>query len=186
MLRKMLIIATGLVVALAAPAAAQYGGAAISPSTTTVGSGGSLTVTGEGFTPGSTVDLTLSSASTKSVRAASGLGSAIATSAGTFSKVVTIPPSTAPGTYSIVASDGVHTATTTIVVTSGGSTSGGSSGGSGTSSSSGGSGSSGVSSGTLPRTGSTDLIPLTAAGAVLVAIGGMVVLAVRRRPATSA
>ena len=73
--------------------------AAIALSSASVKVGGSITVSGTYFTPGSTATITFMQATT------SPMGTASINSVGSFSRPVTIPPTAAPGTATIRACD---------------------------------------------------------------------------------
>jgi LPXTG-motif cell wall-anchored protein len=148
----------------------------VNPST--VGPGGSVTVTDHGWQPDSKVDLTLHSTPVA-------LGSTQADGDGNVKTTVVIPSDTAPGNHTIVLT-GVdpngdpQTHTVAVVVESStvttegtATTSTGGTGASGTSTSS--------SSGTLPRTGSP-VLPLLVVSLSL--IGAGIALGVRRRRTT--
>ena len=179
MLRKMLIIATGLVVVLAAPAAAQYTpSATVSASVTQTPAGTPFSLTGEGFEPDVKVDITfLPDSSTKAAPAGTAITTATTDGSGSFSASVAFPAGTPSGSYFIRATSPSQVAQTAVEVVTKVASPGGTGSGSGTSS--------GVSDGTLPRTGSNSTIPLTLAGAGLLAVGGLIVLTVRRRPAVA-
>ena len=151
-----LIVAVGcLGLAFAAPAFA-YGpnAATVGASTSSVGPGGSLTVTGNNFGPGDTVTVVLHSAPVT-------LATTTADGSGTFSVVVTIPSDTAPGLHQIVASDtdGDSTSTSLLVV---------------------GTVPVAVATPSLAFTGA-DIAALSGVGAIAVALGGMLILTGRRR-----
>ncbi|MBK5224749.1 MAG: hypothetical protein JJE52_18120 [Acidimicrobiia bacterium] len=160
-----LIAATLAAVALfASPVAAQdYDGVTTGLTTTTATPepGGTIVIAGTGCAPGQTVNAFISD---------SPAGSTTANASGAFSASITAP--TTPGQYRINAVCG--TQVFGIVVNVGGlgapptQAPGGDTGG----------------AGELPVTGSNSL-PLVKVGAVLIAAGGIAVLAVRRqRPAT--
>jgi alpha-L-fucosidase len=139
----------------AAPAFA-YGpnAATVADSTSSIGPGGSLTVTGTNFAPGDTVTIVLHSAPVT-------LGTTTANPSGAFSVVVTIPSDTAPGDHQIVASDpDGDSASTNLMVT----------------------GTVPVATATpsLPFTGA-DIAALSGVGAIALALGGMLILTGRRR-----
>lgn len=143
-----------LTLAFATPAFA-YGPNApsITTNTSSVGQGGSLTVSGANFTPGGTVTLTLHSNPVV-------LTTTTADATGAFSVNVTIPSDTTPGTHQIIASDpNGDSVTTTLVVT--------------------GTVPVAASSG-LAFTGA-DIAALGGVGAVALALGGMLILTGRRR-----
>lgn len=136
-----------------------------------VNAGGSVSVSGAGFTAGERVTAAFCSSGTV-------LGTDTADSSGRVSVTVTIPSSTRPGTHYIclTGAAGEHVS---AAITVSGSTSG-------TTSSSSGSGStSGIASGGLPQTGS-NLAVLAGSGLTLLLIGTMLVLVVVRRRRQSA
>ena len=181
MLRKMLIIATGLVVALAAPAAAQYTpSATVAASVAQTPAGAPFSLTGEGFEPNVKVDITfLPDSSTKAAPAGTAIGTATTDGSGSFTASIAFPAGTPTGSYFVRATSPSQVAQTAVEVVTKVASSGGTGSGSGSGTSS------GVSDGTLPRTGSNSTIPLTLAGAGLLATGGLIVLTVRRRPAAA-
>jgi|1185.fasta_scaffold582963_1 PGF-CTERM protein len=139
------------------PAFAQteYGGTgeSLTVSDSRVVPGQTLTITGDGAQPGATVSIILG-------------GDVVATTTaaddGTFTATFSIPGGIAPGTYTITAvSNGVVLASVSVVVP------GSSGSGSGETSS-------------LPFTGSSTL-PGIGIGVTLIALGGAVLLASRRR-----
>ncbi|HEX2576239.1 MAG TPA: LPXTG cell wall anchor domain-containing protein [Aquihabitans sp.] len=183
MLRKVLIGAVFLVATFAAPAAAQYVDVVVTPGE--VAPGGTVTVSGQGCPPGSTVTVTLvpgdvSGAIPSPLPAGSiEVGTTTADGDGNFTLEFTVPADAEPGTYTVVTScDGIVRGETIVVAATDavppGTTPGGTPGT--TPASSGGGGS-------LPRTGSdVDRIGLIGAG--LVAAGGAVALTARKRRST--
>jgi LPXTG-motif cell wall-anchored protein len=164
MIRRSLVV-VGLFVALvviAAPAGAQqYPPAAnfLAVSDTTVVPGQTITITTGTYLSGSTVTFTFFSDPTT-------LGSAVANAVGVASAQATVPADAPLGTHTIQASgesaDGplVQTVSVTVVPAA----------------------QAGAAvTGALPRTGSNGTIPLTRVAAVLVAGGGALVFAARRR-----
>jgi hypothetical protein len=141
--------------AFATPAFAYVPNApAVTASLSSVGPGGSLTVSGDGFVPNSSIVVTLHSAPVT-------LAVATADPTGAFSVNVTIPSDTVPGTHVIVATDpDGDSASTDLVVT--------------------GTAVSVAASPSLPFTGA-DIAALTGVGAIALALGGMLILTSRRR-----
>ena len=90
--------ATVVLAATAGPAFAQtYGGSGtLSTSSQTVSAGGTFTASGDGVAPGSTVELELRSDPIS-------LGSAVADSAGHFTKQVTLPSTVSAGDHLLTA-----------------------------------------------------------------------------------
>ena len=88
------------------------------------------------------------------------LGSAATNAVGSFSRVVTIPADATPGAHTIVATDGRFTQSATVIVLATG-------------------------DGRLPRTGAAFTIPFSLAGAGLVTVGTLAVLAARRKRAAA-
>lgn len=109
-------LATALlgVLLLALPAAAQYPPVeetTVTVATTVVTAGGTLTISGDGWLPGSTVSLTLLSDPVD-------LGTAAVDDDGEFSTAVTIPADTPPGDHTIrVAGTGADGAPRTVDLT---------------------------------------------------------------------
>jgi LPXTG-motif cell wall-anchored protein len=181
MLRKMLIGAVMLVALAAAPAAAQYNPTVVNPGN--VEAGGQVTVTGEGCVPFEEITITIRpySAEQDPTRKAptkapgpltdpgpQGYGDPILTTTvtadaeGKFSVTLTIPPGTAPGQYVVEStSDCVQSAIIDVVPPP--TTPPPGQGG-----------------GNLGRTGS-DLDKLGMAGAGLLVLGGIVLVATKRR-----
>jgi hypothetical protein len=150
-----LIVAVAAVgLSFSAPAFA-YGpnAATVGDSASSIGPGGSLTVSGSNFAPGDTVTIVLHSAPVT-------LGTTTVNASGAFSAVVTIPSDTAPGQHEIVASDtDGDSASTSLLVT-------------GTVPL--------AATPSLPFTGA-DIAALSGVGAVALALGGMLILTGRRR-----
>lgn len=172
------LLATVAIMALATGTAfAQYpppAGGGTTVSDATVAPGESLTVSGSGWQSGSTVTMTLFSDPV-------GLGTAAVSGDGTFSAQVEIPSSVSPGTHELQVSgtgaDGQPRTTSTRLVVLGAQ-----GGASGSASGSGASGSAGSGSSGLAETGRG--AGTTAALALaLLAVGGGVLLAARRRSA---
>ena len=157
MIRRVLAIAAMLLLVPATAAYAQYNpgqpGFIITPSTTTAGS--QVSFVGEGCPPGSTVTFTSNGAT---------LGSGPVGSDGKFSVPGTVPSSFGPGQYTVTATCGnvVMTNILTVVASTSGVIPG--------------------TSGSLSRTGSDSML-LVRVGLGLLAAGGLVVLATRRRRA---
>ncbi len=139
----------------AAPAFA-YGPNAptLSSNSSSVSPGGTLTVTGNNFTPGATVTIDLYSTPVQ-------LATTTATGSGSFSVAVMIPSNTVPGAHTIVATDPNGDSASTAIVVTGvvpvATTSPG-----------------------LPFTGA-DIAALSGVGALAMALGGMLILTGRRR-----
>lgn len=98
MFRKMLIGAAMLVVAAAAPAAAQTYNANVSPGTVVAGQ--EVTVSGEGCVPGSTVSVKVTQRATGTIIYT---GSDVTDSNGEFTFKFTMPADAAPGWYDLEA-----------------------------------------------------------------------------------
>jgi hypothetical protein len=128
--------------------------ATVGDSASSIGPGGSLTVSGSNFAPGDTVTIVLHSAPIT-------LATTTANPSGAFSAVVTIPSDTAPGQHEIVASDTDGDSTSTNILVTG---------------------TVPVATATpsLPFTGA-DIAALSGVGAVALALGGMLILTGRRR-----
>ena len=128
---------------------------AVAANRTEVAPGGTLTLTGQ--CPAGTTSVNF-----RLIPGNADLGSTTPDSNGNYSKVVTIPAGTRAGEYRIEARcEGVLGAgvvrSVAIRVTGA------------------------VGAGTLPRTGNASVLPLSGAGVALVALGGLAVVAVRRR-----
>jgi len=173
MLRK-LIVATAVLVALAAsPAAAQYT-FVVTPGT--VSPGATVNASGGGCSPGSDVSITLAPAAAKA-RAATGTEVATGTAddEGNFNIAFQVPAGTAPGEYVVTATCGGQVQSQTITVQEAPSPSTG--GGTVPTRTQGG--------GSLSTTGS-NLNGVGLVGAGLLTAGGLVlVVAKRRRTATA-
>jgi hypothetical protein len=145
---------SALTLAFATPAFAYGSNAAtVGTSVSSVGPGGSLTVSGNNFAPDSTTTITLHSTPVV-------LATTSTNSAGSFFAVVTIPADTSPGTHTIVATDAAGDSASTIIVVTGTVPVAASSG--------------------LAFTGA-DIAALSGVGAVAMALGGMLILTGRRR-----
>lgn len=169
MFRRMLIGAVLLTALFAAPAAAQY---PFNVSPGTVVAGGAVTVAGEGCAPGAEVTITMTEAAAqKAVGDVVFTTTVIADENGNFSVTFNIPAGTPVGTYEVVAECGngevysafidVVDATTPTTTPGGGSTT------------------------PIVRTGS-DLNGLGLAGAGLITVGGIILIATRTRRHASA
>ncbi|GAA2090714.1 hypothetical protein GCM10009759_14500 [Kitasatospora saccharophila] len=115
------------------PAAGSYpvseGTLAATTQTTDLVPGGGVTVTGGGYQPGGTIELTLHSTPVA-------LGKATADGSGSFTTTVTLPADTTPGTHTIQATGpdargGTRVDSLTVEVNGGGSSSDGNGGGNG-------------------------------------------------------
>jgi len=160
-IRLMLVmVATALCASLwlASPAsAANYQGATIAISSTSVAPGGDVTVNGTGFTPNGKVTLT--------VRSTPVVYSNIPVdSAGNWS--YTFPAPKEPGMHTATATDGVHTQVTSFEVTA--------AGGAGT-------GAGSTATGGLAATGSSSTRPMAQVAVLLCAVGAMLVVGARKR-----
>jgi hypothetical protein len=157
---KLAFIAAVSVLGLAfATPAFAYGPNAptVTSSASSVGTGGSLTVSGTGFVPDSSIMVTLHSSPVT-------LAVTTADPTGAFSVGVTIPSDTTPGTHAIIATDpSGDSASTTLVVTGSAAAVG-----------------SAAASPSLPFTGA-DVAALSGVGAIAMALGGMLILTGRRR-----
>lgn len=134
-------------------------GPTLSTNTSTVGPGGSLLVTGSNFVPYEGITLTLHSTPVT-------LATTTANGSGSFSVTVTIPSDTAPGTHTILATGATGDSASTIIVVTGAISPPAT-----------------VTSG-LAFTGA-DIAAVSGVGAIALALGGMLVLASRRRRMTS-
>lgn len=114
-----------------------------------VAAGSTDQVTGSGFTPGTTVTVTLG---------AEVLGAVLVAPDGGFSLSYTVP--TTCGNYSLTATNGVQTQTTTLVVACAAAA---------------------TTAGSLPYTGTNSSMPLVQVGAGLLAAGAVIMLTVRKR-----
>ena len=184
MIRKMLMLAAALVVLAAVPASAQYG-FGVNPGT--VPPGGTFTASGRGCAPGSTVTITVIEGRVQ--RATGDVIMTITTTTdenGEFSVEIKLPADVAAGIYTVEARcpvdpnldpndptiqgtvvDGelIFSSEITVVASGGGG---------------GGGGGEGVDQGDIVRTGS-DLNGLGLVGAGLLAVGGLVLVASKRR-----
>lgn len=156
MIRRALLLAITLLVALAAPAFAQSYTEGVTTDRASVTPGGQLGVSACCFPPGSTVTFSVGGAV---------LGIGIANADGVASGTFTVPSNVAAGAATVTAS---ATAPDGTVITQTGALEVGST-----------SATTAMISG-LPVTGSSSSLPLTALAAALVAVGGLAVLAGRR------
>jgi hypothetical protein len=152
----LIAVIAALSLGVASPAFA-YGpnAAAITSSTSTTGPGGSLTIFGSNFVPGETITFVLHSTPVT-------LGATTADPSGSFSMNVTIPSDTTPGAHTIVATGSTGDSSTTDLTVTGGTAS------------------VAVATPNLPFTGA-DIAVVSGVGAIALAIGGMLLLAGRRR-----
>ncbi|MCU1372662.1 MAG: cell wall anchor protein [Ilumatobacteraceae bacterium] len=167
MFRRMLIGATLLIALAAAPAAAQY---PFNVSPGTVVAGGSVTVSGKGCSPNAPVTITMvEGAAQKAVGDVIFETTITSDENGEFTFTFTVPVGTPVGTYEVKAecNDGVVFSAFIDVVDST------------TATTTPGTGSTG-SSGPIVRTGS-DLNGLGLAGAGLITVGGIILIATRSR-----
>jgi len=152
---RIVMLGLGLSLSVAAPAFA-YGpnAATVTSNTSSIGSGGSLTVTGSNFVPGETITLDLHSTPVM-------LDTTAADGTGAFTATVTIPSDAPPGAHTIVATGASgDAASTAITLVSSISTTG--------------------ATPALAFTGA-DIAAVSAVGAVALALGGMLVLTGRGR-----
>ena len=160
-IRTLLVVSAFLVVGMQTPALAAYppAGCGLATSTTSVAVGNSVTVSGCGLLPGSTVTITLEPG-------AQVLATVTVDSSGAFSATVTIPSDLALGSYSITATgtagDGSPLTQTTSLTVAAASTS--------------------ASSGSFAFTGS-NVWPSVLVGGGLFLVGAMLIMTVRRRGA---
>jgi len=160
-----LVCAAG--VALSAPASAQnYGGCQAQLSPTTAAPGQTITVSGSGAPAASSVTASIDGAQ---------VGSGTSDGTGNFSFSATVP-TTASGNETVTVSCGTNgTGTAVLAVTAQNTTTTTVAGTTTT-----------VAAAGLPRTGTSDTMPLTVAGLVAVALGGTVLVIARRRAQTTA
>ena len=157
MIRRTLLLAGVLLLALAVPAHAQTYTPGVTTDRSTVTPGGSVGVSACCFPPGSTVTFSVGGVV---------LGLAIANANGVAAGTFTVPSTVAAGTSATVtASSGAISQTSGALTVSGGTSAT-------TASVSG-----------LPATGSGLALPLSIVSAVLIAAGGLVMLGGRRRHA---
>lgn len=149
----------------------QYppGKCALRLSASAVSAGGSVTVAGDGYRPGSTVNITLGSTS---------VGSATTDATGSFSRAVTIPASTAPDSYTMAAS-GLDAEGNALVLSASLQVTAAGTSPAAAQRTSGAPGQ--ASSGELPRTGESNSMPLGLVAAGLLAAGSVLVVVARRR-----
>ena len=160
------VVGLGLTLGWATVASAAYDPNAIGISTSSSATcdNGSLTVNGVNFEPSESVTLTLGSVT---------LGTTSADPNGSFSTTVTIPPGTAPASYTIVATGASGDSSSTAITVSTSCAAG--SGLAFTPNSGGG----------LAFTGA-DIAAMAGVGALALALGGLLILAGRRRRTTRA
>jgi LPXTG-motif cell wall-anchored protein len=156
-----LICAAGAM--LSAPASAQnYGGCQAQLTPTTAAPGGSITVSGSGAPASSAVSASLDAAV---------IGSGTADGAGNFSFSATVP-ATASGNETVTVTCGTSgTATAVLSVTTAQATTTTTAAATTTT----------VAAAGLPRTGSSDAMPMTVAGLAAVGLGGAALVVARRR-----
>jgi antitoxin (DNA-binding transcriptional repressor) of toxin-antitoxin stability system len=159
-----LCLTAGLV-AGADVASAQYapGACVIIVDPTSVSAGETVQITAQGFPPGQTVTFTVAGIPIASVTASNDVAGQVTTSA-------TIPADLPEGTYTIEAQCGNQLATASVNVSSAASNAGAGNRSAG----------SGSTSGSLAGTGA-DPMPFVKAGLLLLACGGLILLAVRKR-----
>jgi hypothetical protein len=150
------VVALGL--GVATPAFA-YGpnAASITTSTSTIGPGGTVTVVGSSFVPGETITLVLHSTPVT-------LGTTTADPSGSFSANVTIPSDTPAGAHTVIATGSTGDSSTTDLTVTGATPSVAVA----------------VATPDLPFTGA-DIAAVSSVGAIALALGGMLLLAGRRR-----
>jgi LPXTG-motif cell wall-anchored protein len=155
-----LICAAGAM--LSAPASAQnYGGCQAQLTPTTAAPGGTITVSGSGAPASSAVSASLDAAV---------IGSGTADGAGNFSFSATVP-ATASGNETVTVTCGTSgTATAVLSVTTSQQTTTTTAATTTT-----------VAAAGLPRTGSSDAMPMTVAGLAAVGLGGAALVVARRR-----
>jgi 5'-nucleotidase len=149
------ILAVGLAIGLASPAFAYAPTTTITTNTSTTTPGGSLIVTGNGFVDNEGITLTLHSTPVT-------LGTTTASATGSFSTTVTIPSNTDPGTHQIVATGTTGDSASTTIIVAGAVV--------GTA----------ATSPPLAFTGA-DIAAVSTVGAIALALGGLLLLANRRR-----
>jgi LPXTG-motif cell wall-anchored protein len=142
-------------------------------SSAAVSDGGTLTLTGQGWLPGSQVDLTLFSTPVP-------LGTATVAADGSFTKTVTIPSSTPPGNHTIVmsgrdANGNPATQSISITVKAAGTASGSNAAPASNARTSG-----------FASTGAQKAASMTFVGVTLLLFGGVLVIVFRRRHAARA
>ena len=179
MVRRLLIIVGAVIALVASPAAAQYAEFVVTPNEVTPGS--TVSATGEGCSPGETVEIHLAMAGPQSIRAMQTadigpvVGTGPASSTGTFSVSFTVPANAQPGRYTVTAvcGDVSQVESMTVDAQTPPTTNGN------------GNGNGGNGNGELPTTGS-NLNGFGLAGAGLIAVGGFLLLATRRRRTSAA
>lgn len=164
MVRKLLFTALAFVALSATPALAQYPGIVVQPGR--VNPGGTVTVTGKGCEPGATVTITMR-------KAPDGTEETVATITadedGNFTISFKVPPGTPPGIYDVISRCGTVVQSQQIEVL-----------GTSTTPTTPGTQPGGGAPGNLPRTGS-NLNGVGLAGAGLLLVGGLFLLAARKR-----
>src|ERR1700728_47392 len=148
----------GLGFATPAFAYGPNGAPVLGTSTGTVPPGGSLTVDGNNFTPGAAVTIVLHSSPVV-------VGGATVSPTESFSVGVSIPSDTPPGSHTIIASDADGDSASTGLTVIGSSTV---------------AAAPATATPDLPFTGA-DIAALSSVGAIALALGGMLILAGRRR-----
>jgi hypothetical protein len=128
---------------------------AIGTNTVAAGPGGSVTITGSSFVPGETITFVLHSTPVT-------LGTTTASATGSFSANLTIPSDTPPGLHTLIATGSTGDSSTTEITVTGGTAT------------------VAVATPDLPFTGA-DIAAVSGVGAVALAVGGMLLLAGRRR-----
>jgi LPXTG-motif cell wall-anchored protein len=175
MLKRTMVIAVAAVAALVVLGAAPVGAQQYPPANNFVTVDDvtphpcqSVTITAGTYTTGSTVDFSLDSGATS-------LGSAAADASGVATLTAAIPEGTQSGSHKVTASGTTATGPLTQSITV--DVSGSCAGAAATPVTTAGA------SGRLPKTGSNSTMPLARAAALLMAVGGMLLLATRRRRA---
>lgn len=189
---KRLLLVSGLVIGLVVAAhpggAQQYppGTFFLSLSDTTVVPGQTITATGR-VTPGAT------SVSFAFFSEEEDVGTSVPDDDGNFSHTLTIPSNATPGNHTITATDNTGlelSAAVTVVSAGAGAGAGGAGAGAAGAGAAAGKGAVGArevgAGGGLPRTGDNLAVPLLRAGAVLLALGGLLVFLTRRRRGSTA
>ena len=165
MFRRMLIGALLLVALLAAPAAAQYD---VSVTPGEVEAGGAITFSGEGCLPGAEITITLTEVApgtTKAIGDVITITTITADENGAFTVTFDVPEGTAVGTYRVSAICGGEAVASAIINVVDGTTA---------------TTVPGSSNEPIVRTGS-DLNGLGLAGAGLITVGGIILIATRSR-----
>lgn len=162
MVRKMLIAAAAMIALFAAPAAAQYD---ITVTPGTVRPGGTVSISGEGCSPGAEVTITFTQVSdARAVGDTLTVATVIADENGKFTASFVVPEGTAVGRYEVAAfCDGSQVASAFVDVVGDTATT-----------------TPGTPSGPIVRTGS-DLNGLGLLGAGLLTVGGLILVATKTR-----